>query len=866
MQPVRTSEGTDLLMGADPDVPARQRVKIGVVGQWLIVSRWCLIVAMVCVCLGWPSRALAQTSERQVSGVVRDAGTGMPLAGIAIQAGNRRAVTDREGRFVLLVPAGLALIEVNAAGYYALATTVDVTNADSLDAELALVPQSGFSSSVDVVAQVPPAAAPSAVAVTPAEVLRTPGALDNVFRTLQTLPGVSATEEFGSRLAVRGGAPDQNLTMMDTVEIHDPYRLFGLTSAFNPEIIGRFELATGGFSVKYGDRLSSLLLVENRPGTRREALAGSASLSITDTNLVLEGRLPRGANGSWLITGRRTYYDLVASRITDQDFPRFADVQAKAVWDLAPGRTLSVFGLRSRQAAALKIDDEQAFGEFNDDTRNDLASVRLDATVAGSGQSHTIVAYSNNTSTFGVDAAFQNRAQRSNAPDPQVGVDTANVVFNRTLTLRDVSVRQELSWPLGSHLLETGAEAHKLATQLSFDIRGDRNPTAVNGSSQQGGAGLPDSLVSNRGVIRAGAWLLDRWQVTPAASIEAGMRIDRSGINRETRWSPRVIGSYALNPATRLRASIGRYTQSPGYEKLVQSDYFLDLTGETVSRLRSEQSLQTALAVERDLGGTATLRIEGYYKRTSKLLIGRLETDQVRAARLARYDFPASLAVNIPVEPIITATPVNDGLGRAYGFDVFVTRTSAPARARLRGWASYTWGKAERTSYGRTYPFEYDRRHAISAVVSYRLTDRWELATTTRIASGFPRTPPLGLRVAAADDTDDRDRDGVVDELVPATDAAGRLVYAVNYGGVDNLNSGRLPTFARVDLRATWRPRGAQGRWELYVEVINLLNRRNAGSLDPRLEYDPTSDRPRLTEARDQSIPRLPTIGLRFRF
>ena len=144
------------------------------------------------------------------------------------------------------------------------------TRQDVADIELILNPQTGYSSSVDVVASPPPAAAPSAVAVAPVEVLATPGSLDNVFRTLQTLPGVSATEEFGSRLAVRGGAPDQNLTMMDGVEIHDPYRLYGLTSAFNPETIARFELATGGFSVKYCDRLSSLLLVENREGRSEE--------------------------------------------------------------------------------------------------------------------------------------------------------------------------------------------------------------------------------------------------------------------------------------------------------------------------------------------------------------------------------------------------------------------------------------------------------------------------------------------------------------------------------------------------------------------------------------------------------------------
>jgi len=71
--------------------------------------------------------------------------------------------------------------------------------------------------------------------------------------------------------------------------------------------------------------------------------------------------------------------------------------------------------------------------------------------------------------------------------------------------------------------------------------------------------------------------------------------------------------------------------------------------------------------------------------------------------------------------------------------------------------------------------------------------------------------------------------------------------------------------FARTDARLTWRPRGAAGRWELYAEVINVLNRKNAGALDPRLVYDPASDRPAIVEQRDQAFPRLPTIGVRYR-
>ena len=91
-------------------------------------------------------------------------------------------------------------------------------------------------------------------------------------------------------------------------------------------------------------------------------------------------------------------------------------------------------------------------------------------------------------------------------------------------------------------------------------------------------------------------------------------------------------------------------------------------------------------------------------------------------------------------------------------------------------------------------------------------------------------------------------------------------MYAVDFGPVANLNQARLPPFARVDVRVTWRPRGAAGRWEIYAEVINMLNRKNAGAFEPRLEYDPDSDQPRIVEKRDQSIPRLPTLGLRFRF
>jgi hypothetical protein len=824
----------------------------------------CLSLAAV-ICI--PSTAVAQrpaVATRALAGVVIDADTRAPIAGATVSVDAALSTTDAEGRFALQVPARQVNVRVTAAGYFTLTTTLDVSAADVTTAELALARESGFDTNVDVVAP-SPAVTPATQTVQPLEVLKTPGALDNIYRTLQTMPGVTAAEEFGSRLVVRGGSPDENLTLMDGVEIHDPYRLFGLTSAFNPETIQRFELSTGGFSAKYGDRLSSLLIVENRDGQPGEGLNGSASLSITDANVVLEGGLPGKAAGSWLVTGRRTYYDIVAERVTDQQFPAFADLQAKGTWEPAPGRKLTLFGLLSRQSAAISLDEDTARGEFNDDTENDLAWLRFDTSIGTRGQSHSVAAYSNTRSTFGIDAALQDESQRSNAPgDEHFG--TANVIFERALAVRDLALRQEFSWALGTHVLDVGGESHALTTDLTFEVTGDRNDAATNGSSVRGGAGLPDLLASSLDSMRAGAWLQDTWQLGAGRLLQGGLRFDYVGVTGELLVSPRLSGAFGVGPSTRLKAAVGQYTQSPGYEKLAQSDYVLDYTNDAVRSLRSERAVQVSFGLERDLGRSVMTRIEGYYKRFNDLLIGRLETAAERAARVSRYDFPLSLASNIPVDPIITTVPTNDGVGRAYGFDLFVSRASAPPDSRLSGWASYTWGKAEHDAYGRHYPFEYDRRHQFGMVASYRLTSRWSVAATTRVASGFPRTAPLGVRVAGAEDTLDSDGDGVTDEILPKRDASGLLVYGVDFGSVDNLNRSQLPLFARIDLRATWRPRGAAGRWELYVEVINLLNRKNAGAFEPRLEYDPASDRPAIVEERDQSVPRLPTIGVRFQF
>lgn len=790
-----------------------------------------------------PAAAPAQTGSREVRGVARDAVSGEPIPGVTVSGGGRAAVTDAEGAFSISLPAGAPGLTFVAEGYFEASAPLPPEGA-AAPMSVRMLPRR-ITEEVEVTAAAPGLARPSATVVPPAEVLEVAGTADNIFRALSTLPGVAATEDFGSRLAVRGGTPDQNLTLMDGVEIHNPYRLFGLVSAFNPETVESFSLSAGGFGAAYGDRLSSLLIVENRPG--RSNLSATSSLSITDGNLVVEGPLP--GPGSFLLTGRRTYYDVIVGRVLDQDFPSFLDTQLQARWEFANGTRLTAIGLRSREDTQFSQQGEEEPEQFDfvSDTSSDLGALRLDAVFGERLTSTTILSAYRNAELLDFEGSFVD--DEDGRPE--------EISFDRELAVTDVSLRQEFALRLGeAHRFEFGAELHRLDSGIEQSIRGDRNEDEANPSSVLGGSALPDFLDSDLSGLRGGAWIQETFTPGERLSFEPGLRLDWNSLNGGSTISPRLAVGWDFGNGLRARAAGGVYTQSPGYEKLIQSDYFLDLSRLKEDGLRYERALHAVVGLEKTFGTGIRLRVEGYRKRFEDLLVGRLETDPERALRLAVYDFPPALRDSVPRRAQITISPVNGGAGNAYGLDFYLERLD-PA-ARLGGWLSYAWGRAERETYGERYPFEYDRPHAGNAVARFRVSDRFAVAGTFRLASGFPYTPAVGIRVAAAPD-----ERGL---LVPSIDETGAPVYQADLGGVENLHRARLPHYSRLDLRLTYRHGGPAGRWSVYAEVINALNRENAIAMAHAVTADPDTGVPTLEEVPTSGFPRVPTIGIRFRF
>ena len=714
-------------------------------------------------------RASSNAETQDIRGEVRDSVSGHPIPGVEVRIDDQLLVTDALGQFTARRGAPPYRFTLKARSQSPVVRSV--SEVESLSTVILLLdPPMRREEQVEVFGLTKDDPAPASIAVRPGEVLQVAGAIDNIFRALQTLPGVSATEEFGSRLAVRGGTPDQNLTIMDGIEIHNPYRLFGLTSTFNPETVEKFNLSAGAFPAKYGDRLSSILLVENRDGRKDGGVRGSTTLSITDGNVLFEGPWRKSEKGSWIVSARRTYYDLVAERFVKQDLPGFQDVQFRAAYDVAPSTRLTLFGIRSRESGdGTFTGDGTDSAAFVTASRNDVIGLRGRSLFGTRVSSTFAAAYYNFSQNLNVNAQFQDGARRSNAPlssaaEPQIVVD-----FDQRIATRDASLRNDWSFAASSrNLLEAGFEAHLLSTGTTYNIRGARNLDAANPSSIQGGAALPDAYNASIPANRFGAYVQDRMTMGERVSFEGGLRFSRASISRNLEVEPRLSLLMRSSPTSRWRAAYGSHSQSPGIEKLIQSDYFLDLTR---LNLRNEHSRHTTLSFEKDFEALS-LKAEAYHKGFSDLISGTLETDAALKARLARYDFPAALQSSLPRDGQITTIPANSGSGRSYGFELVVTVPDRPGRF-LSGWASYSFGKATKEQYGLELPFEYDRRHALSIVGQLHASRKLEVAFTFRAASGFPRTEPLGVRVVPVTDTLDADKDGNTAELVPQRDATG---------------------------------------------------------------------------------------------
>jgi hypothetical protein len=129
----------------------------------------------------------------------------------------------------------------------------------------------------------------------------------------------------------------------------------------------------------------------------------------------------------------------------------------------------------------------------------------------------------------------------------------------------------------------------------------------------------------------------------------------------------------------------------------------------------------------------------------------------------------------------------------------------------VTGWIAYGLSRATRRSAAEDYPAVHDRRHTVNVVVQAPGPFGSELAARLGYGSPLPYTPFIGewdhrTYRAATHSWDNFDREPIAS---------------------DDLNSARLPYYGRFDVSLRWEVRKWGGVLRPYVQVANMLNRRN---------------------------------------
>lgn len=617
-----------------------------------------------------------------VAGTVTRRGTTEPVRAALTIAG-LRTYSDADGRYSLRgVAAGRRSLVVRALGYRPDTVVLTVVPADSVRADVALVPVPFALAPVQSVARSPdrrrfeetPDAGSFTVSGPMLATLPALGETD-VLRVVQMLPGVVARNDFSAGYNVRGGEADQNLILLDGVPIYNPFHLAGVYSTFIEPAVGDITLYTGGFPARYGGRLSSVLDVASR-AEERPGFHGTLTASLLATSLAAGGSV-EGGRTSWNVAARRTYADAVVDAVTDEyDFP-------------------------------YHFQDAQLF-------------VRR----AGVSDTLSVTAYA------GLDELAP-----AGAGGEQVGLRWGNALVGARWAGRmgDARAEQRLSLSTFNAGLELGGNQYRFANDVT-DVRaagivdltvGERPLTA----------GYDVAAVSATYVLRArireeplfelrqrptelATFLETTWRPGTRTMIRTSLRGEFVPLARWAGLSPRIAAKRFLRDDIALTASIGRHAQ--WLHALRNEDVPLRLLDFWVGSDRTAPvSLTDQIVVGAELWPTSFrfLRVEGYYKRYQRLLEWNPAEDFT-----------------------VHGDEFREGRGHSYGADVILRQLEVGAAA---GWLSYSYGVSHREQEGTRYFPPQDRRHSLNVVGSYR-TRRYVLGAHFAYGSGLPYTSVVG--------------------------------------------------------------------------------------------------------------------------
>lgn len=777
-----------------------------------------------------------------LAGKVTDASTKEALIGVNIlvtELENIGAATDIDGNFKIKIPVGSYSIKVSLIGYTTnIRTDIVIKTNSELKIDVQLSPTSLKMDEVKVTADYFDKAVIennlSTIALGVEEVRRSPGAMGDFQRILQGMAGVSFSTDQTNELLVRGGSPNENLTIFDDMELHstnhypNEFNSGGPINMINVELVQDIQFSTGGFISKFGDKMSSTMSIKSRDGITSRAFAGEGNISMAGAGATLEGSI-NGGRGSWLISARKSYIDLIADSFGLTAIPIYYDTQFRFMYNLSNKHKLSWSGIYGND----KIKFDGLSDNVYEEKANQIDSV--DAQIIDVKQQQwasginlnsvwskylysRITLYANNHHNevdFGYSFTERQFDSGGNISDSKI-LNTRYLYSNKSDNL-EAALKAQFGWTISkTNRLEFGGQIKFGAYEQTAFIDADtaRYDTNNDGIHEtiiiQPEANLTTDLKlfdQNKSYL----FLNDRIKLlSDRLILNIGVRYDIFTYSNASNISPRFSASYYLIPLiTNINFAYGEYYQTHSYP--IYGDKYS--TNEN-QFLKNSHSRHFILGFDHILDEGLKLTVEGFYKKYSDLPVNENFIHQ------SDPTYRSEKRLNI-------------GKQNVYGIDFMLQQKLVKD---LYGTISFSrnWTEVEDPRIGmkeNTFVSDYDFPYVFNIIIGKRFTD------ARKALDKLPAILKYASYILPFSDDMELSAKWRYASGKPYTEMAHTTNIQHRVGGVtwtegawketENVNGMRYPAYHRLDLG--FNSRFNFDTWNLVINLSfqNIYNREN---------------------------------------
>jgi hypothetical protein len=789
--------------------------------------------------------SISAMQENLITGRVIDERTNEPLTGVNIIVNELPGVgttSDINGVFNIPVPAGSYSVTASYIGYQTVVKT-DVIVKSGSEAKVIInmseiaVQLQQVTIRADYFDKALKENDLSTVILGAEEIRRSPGSAQDFQRILQGMAGVSFSNDQNNELLVRGGSPNENLTVFDNMEIHstnhypNEYNSGGPINMVNVDLIEDIQFSTGGFISKYGDKLSSVMNITTRDGTRNNFFNANMNLSMAGAGGVFEGRLADG-KGSWIFSARNSYLDLIKGAVGLTAVPKYYDIQWKVAYDLTDNHKLSWSGIYGNDKINIEGEpDKTELLKANKVDSVDLENVNVRQNQWASGitlrslwskniYSIFTIYYNNYHNDVDVKEDFVSRNFDYSGKVSQTKILNTRNVYNDIHDNGEGAIKGEIVWNLDgwSELnfggsLRTGnfiQEIYINGDSSRYDIlkNGWNTPDDIYISMPASKQNYDIQLFSNN---KSYAYFNDKFKLfEDRLIINAGLRYDYFSYSSQGNISPRFSASWYLVPAlTNINFAYGDYYQTQNYP--TYGDRYKTLENKY---LKNTFARHLVIGIEQILDDGLKLTVECYHKKYE--------------------DIPVSEEfIHFYERTFRSQKNINIGKQTSYGIDVLLQQKLVKdiygTLAYSRMWSKYKDPRIGKE--GQEYPSEYEFPHVLTLIIGKRfanLRDKldkmpfyikypsyilpfsndMEISLRWRFASGKVYTPRYFS-------TYEQHYEGEVRW------SKGTWISS------DEINSARYPDYHRLDIAFNSRYNFAGWNLSIFLSVENIYNRKN---------------------------------------